>query len=60
VVKTRLHRAKAQLREELYAHTQQVAGTLFPFGAARCDRVVAAVLSRLDDTPDSPSDEGAL
>jgi len=52
VVKTRLHRAKAQLREQLYARTQQSVGALFPFGASRCDRVVAAVLARLPTLPE--------
>ncbi|HTF35819.1 MAG TPA: RNA polymerase sigma factor [Myxococcota bacterium] len=51
VVKTRLHRAKAQLREQLYALTQRLAGEVFPFGGTRCDRVVAAVLARLPRLP---------
>jgi RNA polymerase sigma-70 factor, ECF subfamily len=46
-VRTRLHRARAQLREELYARAGSAAGELFPFHAPRCDRVVAAVLARL-------------
>lgn len=51
VVKTRLHRAKVQLREQLYARTQRLAGELFPFGGMRCDRVVAAVFARLPRVP---------
>jgi RNA polymerase sigma-70 factor, ECF subfamily len=58
VVKTRLHRAKAQLREQLYARTQRVAGALFPFGGTRCNRVVAAVLARLPRVPDLMEDDG--
>ena len=54
LVKTRLHRAKAQLREQLYASTQQLVGTLFPFGGTRCDRVVSAVFVQL---PDASQDE---
>jgi RNA polymerase sigma-70 factor, ECF subfamily len=50
-VKTRLHRAKVQLREQLHARTQEVARALFPFGGTRCDRVVATVLARLPRVP---------
>ena len=46
VVKTRLHRARAMLREAL-AGKGQYPGDLFRFGLERCDRVVAAVLARL-------------
>ena len=48
VVKTRLHRARAMLREALTRdgrHPDQ----LFRFGFERCDRVVAAVLGRLGE-----------
>jgi RNA polymerase sigma-70 factor (ECF subfamily) len=47
VVKTRLHRARALLREDLFQRAGLSAGTLFSFQADRCDRVVAAVLVRL-------------
>lgn len=47
VVKTRLHRAKALLRQELLARAGTLAGTAFRFHAVRCDRVVAAVITRL-------------
>jgi RNA polymerase sigma-70 factor, ECF subfamily len=46
-VRTRLHRARGLLREELYRRAGSGAGELFPFHAPRCDRVVAAVLSRI-------------
>jgi len=56
VVKTRLHSAKAQLRERLYARTQQSVGALLPFGAARCDRLVSTVLGRLPNVPEPTRD----
>jgi RNA polymerase sigma-70 factor (ECF subfamily) len=46
-VKTRLHRAHAMMRENLYERAGVTLQTLFEFGDARCDRVVAAVLSRI-------------
>ena len=46
VVKTRLHRARAMLREAL-AREGQRPRDLFRFGLERCDRVVAAVLASL-------------
>lgn len=42
-VKTRLHRAKAFLKEELYQRTKGDID-IFRFGSWRCDRVVASVL----------------
>ena len=47
VVKTRLSRARATLRRELSAQTEAVASNTFRFLRPRCDRVVAAVLSRI-------------
>lgn len=47
VVKIRLFRAKAMLREALAAHVDARADDAFSFMGARCDRVVAAVLARL-------------
>jgi RNA polymerase sigma-70 factor (ECF subfamily) len=46
-VKTRLHRARAMLRERLCRTVDRAALAVFPFGAERCDRVVRAVLDRL-------------
>jgi RNA polymerase sigma-70 factor (ECF subfamily) len=45
--KTRLHRARSLLREELFSRAGLVAGDVFLFGGGRCDRVVATVLGRL-------------
>ena len=49
-VKTRLHRARRQLR----GHVEQALGNtvkeVFAFGFARCDRLVAAVLRRIGTT----------
>ena len=47
-VKTRLHRARALLREELYERAGVTAPTVFSFHLTRCSRVVAAVFARLD------------
>jgi RNA polymerase sigma-70 factor (ECF subfamily) len=46
-VKTRLHRAKAQLRRDLAARVGGHASSAYVFHASRCDRVVAAVLAQL-------------
>ena len=46
-VRSRLHRARAQLRESLAVDMDTVAGGIFPFAGARCDRIVAGVLKRL-------------
>jgi RNA polymerase sigma-70 factor (ECF subfamily) len=46
VVKTRLVRARAQLRRRLSEQIGQGLRDLFPFPASRCDRVVAAVLAQ--------------
>jgi RNA polymerase sigma-70 factor (ECF subfamily) len=47
VVKTRLHRARALLREALWGRAGLAAGDVCAFHAARCDRVVAAVFATL-------------
>jgi len=46
-VKTRLHRARALLRAALGDDPDPAAGSAFPFGGARCDRLVAATLRRI-------------
>jgi RNA polymerase sigma-70 factor (ECF subfamily) len=46
-VKVRLHRARAALREGLMARMESAAHQAFQFLGARCDRIVAAVMSRL-------------
>ena len=43
-VKQRLHRAKGQLRDSLFAQAGDHIREVLPFQATRCDRVVAAVL----------------
>lgn len=47
VVKVRLHRGRALLRRDLAARSGEVLGKAFEFGAARCDRMVEAVLARI-------------
>ena len=46
-VKTRLHRARALMREHLYERTGAAASEAFQFHAPRCDRVVAAACARI-------------
>ncbi|MGH0032582.1 MAG: RNA polymerase sigma factor [Myxococcota bacterium] len=47
-VKTRLHRARGLLRERLLGDFGGATADAFPFGNQRCDRLVAAVLTRLN------------
>jgi RNA polymerase sigma-70 factor, ECF subfamily len=47
VIKTRLHRAHAMLRKELYSRAKDRATDLYQFHAVRCDRVVKAVFDRI-------------
>jgi RNA polymerase sigma-70 factor (ECF subfamily) len=47
VVKTRLHRARARIREELYRRAGSRSAAAFQFHLSRCDRVVDAVLARI-------------
>jgi RNA polymerase sigma-70 factor, ECF subfamily len=46
-VRTRLFRAQRQLRGDLTRRLREESSDIFDFGAERCDRVVAGVLSRL-------------
>ena len=46
-VKTRLHRARAMLRQEMFERAGVSAAGLFPLHLSRCDRVVAAVFAEL-------------
>jgi hypothetical protein len=46
-VKTRLHRARRQLREALDEHLASTLKDTFPFAGARCARITEAVLRRL-------------
>ena len=50
VVKTRLSRARATLRQALYERTGAKASDAFRFYRPRCDRVVAAVLARVESS----------
>jgi RNA polymerase sigma-70 factor, ECF subfamily len=47
VVKTRLHRARALLRERLAGTLEQAAPEAFGFLGARCDRIAALVMARI-------------
>lgn len=47
LVKTRLHRARAMLRERLYRRAGVTLESIFTFGASRCDRVVDAVMRKI-------------
>jgi RNA polymerase sigma-70 factor (ECF subfamily) len=47
VVKTRLHRGRTMLRDSLYRRAGVTFESLFTFGNARCDRVVAFVMARV-------------
>jgi RNA polymerase sigma-70 factor (ECF subfamily) len=46
-VKTRVHRARARLRDDLCRRARASASEVFPFHLSRCDRVVADVMARL-------------
>jgi RNA polymerase sigma-70 factor (ECF subfamily) len=47
VVKTRLSRARAALRRQLFERAGMAASNTFTFQRPRCDRVVAAVMARI-------------
>lgn len=49
VVKTRLHRARAMVRDGLTRRAGETLQAVYPFGNARCDRVTANVMARLND-----------
>jgi RNA polymerase sigma-70 factor (ECF subfamily) len=50
-VKTRLHRARALLRKELYARAGANSTAAFQFRGARCDRLVETVMQRIAQLP---------
>jgi RNA polymerase sigma-70 factor (ECF subfamily) len=50
-VKTRLHRARRVLRDDLAAAVGQSAPQAFAFLAPRCRRVAAAVMAAIEDAP---------
>jgi RNA polymerase sigma-70 factor (ECF subfamily) len=47
-VKTRLHRARRLLKQEMEKHVGPVMGDAFPFAGRRCERLTQAVLTRLN------------
>jgi RNA polymerase sigma-70 factor (ECF subfamily) len=49
-VRSRLFRARALLRESLARDIDIATGDVFSFAGERCNRIVTAVLSRLDDS----------
>lgn len=49
VVKTRLHRARAMVRDGFARRAGDTLQAVYSFGSARCDRVTAAVMARLHD-----------
>jgi RNA polymerase sigma-70 factor, ECF subfamily len=50
VVKTRLHRARAMVRDGLSRRAGITIESIYEFGNARCDRVVASVMARIYNT----------
>jgi RNA polymerase sigma factor (sigma-70 family) len=54
-VRTRLFRARALLREALARDMDSATGDVFAFAGARCDRIVATVLARLNSPDESPA-----
>lgn len=46
-MKTRLHRARALLREDLFERAGLSARSVFSFQGDQCDQIVTAVLGRL-------------
>jgi RNA polymerase sigma-70 factor, ECF subfamily len=46
-VKTRLHRARAMLRDNVEKKIGPVVMEAFPFAGERCERLIEAVLKRL-------------
>jgi len=50
-VKTRLFRARKQLREALHDQLASSLGDAFPFLGARCDRITEAVMQRTQSPP---------
>jgi RNA polymerase sigma-70 factor (ECF subfamily) len=47
LVKTRLHRGRTMLRDNLYRRAGVTLDSIFTFGNARCDRVVAGVMKEI-------------
>jgi RNA polymerase sigma-70 factor (ECF subfamily) len=58
-VKTRFHRARRRLQDALGARFEALMPTAFDFGGERCDRIVAAVLARLQPALEAARQEPA-
>ncbi len=58
-VRSRLFRARALLREALARDMDTATGDVFAFAGARCDRIVAAVLARLNSGYSDATDQPA-
>src|ERR1700686_2983278 len=54
-VRSRLHRARAQLRESLALELDSSTEGVFPFGGTRCDRIVSPVLGPLQSLTGLPA-----
>lgn len=54
-VKTRLHRARALLRKEIYARAGARSTAAFQFMGPRCDRLVRTVMRRIAELPVVPA-----
>lgn len=54
-VKTRLHRARALLRKEIYARAGATSTAAFQFMGARCDHMVESVMRRIAELPVIPA-----
>jgi RNA polymerase sigma-70 factor (ECF subfamily) len=52
VIKTRLSRARAVLRDGLARRAGVTLESIYSFGNSRCDQVVAAVMEQIRDTSD--------
>lgn len=50
-VRSRYFRARSQLRAAMLDHVDSAFGDVFSFDGARCDRIVATVLERLNNPP---------
>ena len=48
LVKTRLHRGRTMLRDNLFRRAGVTLESIFTFGNARCDRLVAAVMTAIE------------
>ena len=59
-VRTRLFRARALLRESLAREMDLAAGDVFAFAGARCDRIVAGVLERVQGEEPGSGSSGPL